>query len=128
MDKTRKYLFASVIILVVVSLIWAYKKGKNKGTTYQLPGGDTVAPDFDPAPIAEQAFSAFDGIDWSYKKKDVLETLESLTDAELILVYNYFNKELAEPSETLLSYIKDEWIFGDLVNDVIARLENLGAV
>lgn len=122
MDR-RKIILVSVVALII--LLVAYFAGKRSSTKYVLQGTDD--PNFDPAPIAEQCFQAFDGIDFSSKKQAALEELEKLTDNQLIMVYNYFNENLADPDWTLLGYIEDEWMWGDLKNDVINRLRNLGA-
>lgn len=130
MIKLTRYVTPSSVVFVVLLFLWVYfqgkAKGKSKGYTRAPVDPSAVTPGFDPYPLAQKFANAFQGWNfWSAERREVLNDLWRLTDAELSLTYNSFQENFAEGKETMRSLIKGDFIGGEEVDRVINRFNQL---
>ena len=130
MFAEKKYIPLYVVAAGLILFFWGYfggkAKGKAKGYTRAPVDKDAVTPGFDPYPLAQKVANEFQGWNfWSAERREVLNDLWRLTDAELSLTYNSFQENFAEGKETMRSLIKGDFIGGEEVDRVINRFNSL---
>jgi hypothetical protein len=117
---------AAAVIFVIVFLKWALKPVGE--------GGAHLEPDINPNQLrpgvnysvfATDLFNAFDGIDFTSTKARAMQRTEPLNDEEFKLVYKKYNSLYKTPPDTLKSDAEAEFIWGEIVNNFIARLNRL---
>ena len=113
--------------MVLLAYLAGRTKGKAKGYTRAPIDQSQVTPGFDAFPVAQSVANAFQGWDfWSASRREVLNDLWRLTDAELSLVYNTYQESFATGSSTMKTDIKNDWVFAEEKDRVINRLTQLG--
>ena len=138
--------FFIITMLVVVFLIaiyfWGRSAGKKAatGTQAKLPNnGKGIPINWNPTPTVEKVHKAFnDYFTSALDKQTAFQSLLSLTNDQLIAVYNEFNRKYqgGVKGDTLLQWVKDEWITRDITSplgifatdlkaDVIKKFEAL---
>lgn len=130
MIKLTKYATPAAVVFVILLFVWVFlqgkAKGKAKGYTRAPVDPKAVTPGFDPFPLAQKFANAFQGWNfWSSERREVLNDLWRLTDAELSLTYNSFQENFAQGSETMRTLIKGDFVYGEEVDRVINRLDSL---
>lgn len=121
------YLSLAAIGLYLLAYFTGKAKGKAKGYTRAPVDQSAVTPGFDPYPVAQKVANEFQGWDfWSAGRRETLNDLWRLSDAELSLVYNSYQDNFAVQGRTMTKEIGQDWVFGEEVDRVINRLTLLG--
>jgi hypothetical protein len=131
MFAEKKYIPLYVVAAGLILFFWGYfggkAKGKAKGYTRAPVDKDAVTPGFDPYPLAQKVANEFQGWNfWSAGRREVLNDLWRLSDAELALVYNTYQEDFATENSTMRKDIAGDWVFGNEVERVINRLNEMG--
>lgn len=125
--KPALYIGLAILAVYLLAYFSGKARGKAKGYTRAPVDQTAVTPGFDPYPVAQKFANAFNGWNfWSSPRREVLNDLWRLTDAELSLVYNSYQDNFAETNTTMTSIIKTDWVFGNEVDRVVNRLNVLG--
>jgi len=127
----KKYIPLYVIAAGLILFFWGYfggkARGKAKGYTRAPVDPGAVTPGFDPYPVAQKVANEFQGWNfWSAGRREVLNDLWRLTDAELALVYNSYQENFASKNATMRTDISGDWVFGNEVERVLNRLNEMG--
>lgn len=131
MFRSKKNVPLYLIAAGVILFLWGYfggkAKGKAKGYTRAPVDQQAVTPGFDPYPVAQKVANEFQGWSfWSAGRREVLNDLWRLSDAELSLVYNTYQEDFAGKNATMRTDISGDWVFGSEVDRVINRLNEMG--
>ncbi|HPE83350.1 MAG TPA: hypothetical protein PLV43_06515 [Aequorivita sp.] len=121
------YFGLAAVAIYLLAYFTGKAKGKAKGYTRAPVDQSAITPGFDPYPVAQKVANEFQGWNfWSAGRRETLNDLWRLSDAELSLVYNEYQDNFATPNQTMTTLISQDWVFGDEVDRVINRLTLLG--
>ncbi len=116
---------AAILIALVVVILRTRKKTPPGTVAPSNPQG--IRPGFSAEGEAAKFAQAFNGWSfWSGPRREALNDLWRMSDAELAAVYNAYNADFAPQGQTMLSVIETEWIFGSEVDRVTNRLRQMG--
>ena len=135
-----------LIIILVVGvgiLMFIYYSGKKAGKTKGLLGqgkpedlpnsGSGIPKGWNPDSLVGKLFAALDGVDWFSSNDDKTESygaLVSLTDDQIVAVYNRFNQLHGKAKDGQYQETLYMWIQNDNGDDskikALAALEKLG--
>lgn len=143
----KMYVYATLIVLIiVVAIYWfAFKSGKDKGSTTieQVPlptdtvsetdEGLSISEATQVRTIAQELHEDMDGWNVFSHKLDPYRDWNNLSDTLFVAVYNDFNTLFADSGETLRQWIEGEkWytfgmtsIFTELKTNLISRMNRL---
>ena len=129
----------ALLIAIVLAAVYFFGKNAGKGATVSYPGSktkDPVTDDFTTkqAPnILDALFQAFDGYSLDVDAKTLaVQRIISLTDNQLVYVFNRYNQRyLAGKGETLYTIIDGEYfgpigIAAQVKSDILKRMRELG--
>lgn len=128
-QQTLLYVGVGLMLLYFI----AYAAGRNRGKVRIVAGVDQsqVRPGFDPAPFAVRIGNAMHGWNnpFSAARTTLLIELNTVSDAELASIYNYYNKNISEDGITLYELIRSEYMPGATIQTVIlSRMSRLGLI
>jgi hypothetical protein len=132
---SNRFIRYTAIILVVVAVVFLVGKsvGKKKEEKKQvkLPNNGKGIPEkWDPKPLANEVYRNFKGVfTWAAQKEVTMGKLFSLTDDQLVAVYNAFNKHYGG-GKTLTYWLEDEFnvTLGGVRNSLVERLVKLNCL
>lgn len=135
MSKTKLYIIAGAVVLIVALMVFFYFRGKKKGESGitiqydpgQLPGnpqsGSTQgASNDDIKLLATQLFQDMDG--FNFLGHDMTPYQKALTynDSDLVKLYNAFNAKYQQDSgQTLAQWLDNESFYNNEVTDALLQ-------
>jgi hypothetical protein len=124
--KKYKYHIAFVIFFLVIFAI-AIRRKKPSKKLIAVVETDFVDPGINFDALALRVYNAFKGLDWTSTKSKVIEEMIYLNDDELKQLYNVYNENYHPYSSTntLVSDLYDEWIWGTGVSELKRRFKEL---
>lgn len=118
---------ALVLIVYLAGRITGRARGKAVGHVKAQVNSDFIDPNFSPEVFAMRVNQTLSGWNfWTKPRAELLTEIYYLNDEELKALYNAYNRQFAKPPETLVTLIRGEWIWGEGVNRVLRRFEQLG--
>lgn len=135
-NKTIRW---GLIILTGLVLLYLYGRSAGKKKALEdlnqepLPNnGQGIPTGWDPKPVANRLFTVLDGF-WTAAatKEPVFQEAYSLTNDQLVAVYNSFNGLFGSKGKgTLTEWIRDDWNFsiGGKRDPLIERLVSLNCI
>ncbi len=145
-QKWAKYLgIALLIILFLASIYWiGIRKGKTRKYTAELPNGGSGIPvtttttgekvTWNPEPLAKEGYDVMNGFFSPFFETRRVEwygKMLSLTDDQLVAVYNAFNQlYISKGNGTLRDWINDEYNIENSQGyvELLVRLDKLSLV
>lgn len=132
-NKVFRY---AVLILVVVAIVFLVGKSMGKKSQekkqVKLPdSGNGIPKGWDPRPLANEVFKNFKGVFTFASVKEVtLGKVFSLSDDQLVALYNTFNREFSDNGDTLTKWLRDEYnvAVGGVRDAVVDRLLKLNCL
>lgn len=136
--KQKRNLVIAIVVIVIVFVFYKnYKKLKYTTVPFDannLPqiqtGGNGQSIPWNPEPLAREVFENIEG----YNLRVYPETSEkilNLNNDQLIYLYNYYNRYLAQEYDTITQLFENEWngwtgFGGGMYNEVVAKFKSLG--
>lgn len=131
-EKQQKtLLWVGVGLVLLYGLAFAAGKSRGKIQVVASVDQSQLRPGFSAAAYAlkiQKALSGYNWNPWDDSREKALTEFNTLTDAEIAAVYNYFNRNLSTDGVSLYEYIASEWIRDAIQDVVLARLSRLNLV
>jgi hypothetical protein len=121
------WMLAIVAGVYIAGRITGRSRGKAIGHVKAQVNTDFVDPNFSAEVFAMRVHQGLSGWNfWTKPRAELLTEIYYLNDEELKALYNAYNRQFAKPPATLVTLIRGEWIWGEGVNRVLRRFEQLG--
>lgn len=108
--QTYILIIIAFILIIVIIGINAYNTGRNAGNVIPTIDQSQVRPGFSATPYAQEAHQLLTNITGGDARQTFFIKLNQLSDAELMLVYNEYNKVYKKEKKTLTQVINNAWL------------------